>query len=566
MDFKKAISDKKSELSELYERYKQDRDLLYNAYELKDAKENKIPFTLSVTLNDLLVFAVNVESALGNAVEQCVVETEDKAIDTAYIEDFITSAFKMADKRLMRMGRYSVNQFIDQQMCRRGRGIARCLFRVVNGELIADLSPWDVAYSYYSIGENGLLWAAYDGYSSQDVIKASYPDAKLDSKSTTAKLKDCWDDKHYEVYVGEEKVAEKAHPYGYTPIAVQVVPMGAMTADEDDIKRHGESIFFMIRDLVPELNRLVSIIQSLNQKSLDNAMQYFRSKENMGKKLPEYDDVTAPGSLTEAEIGGGARPVDIGEIKRSAYLLHQIIEQRIRWGTMEVTSVGDLPAGGLSAVALIEIGEGKDQVFLPRLGARGMLRQQLAEMIISQTIMTAERDGSSVVEVGTPGHTRGFDIAKLKGEYEISYKYFIKSPKIDIARYSMAAAAGDLIPDKYKRRDIIQLQDPEEAERWLRWEEAERISPIVKMNRTIRALIEMAKRGDKEAELEAEMLSAEMGVTLDSILKGDSSMIPKPEKPQQPQPMVPMFGKGGGGQPSSQQRSAQLTAEPRQEE
>lgn len=558
MDFKKLVKDKKTEEKDLYQRYKDDRDLIYKAYTLKDVNEHAIPNSISVTLNDLLVFAVNVESALGNASEQVNIETDSKQLDTAYIEDFLTAAFKMADKRLVKMGRYAFNPFIDQQMCRRGRGLARCLFRVVNGELIADLSPWDAGYSYYSIGHDGLQWAVFEGKRPKDLVLAEYPDAKISSTGNMVSVLDCWNKEHYEILVDNKKVAEREHPYRYTPLAVQVVPMGAMTADEDDLKRHGESVFFLVRDLMPELNRLVSIIQSLNQKALDSPL-LFRSPLGSGAEPPDHDKLTEPSAITPVDEKTTIDPVFYGEIKRSAYLLQQMIEQRIRWGTMEVVGVGDLP-GALSAVALIEIGEGKDQIFLPRLGSRGLLKQQVAEMLLEQTISTAKGEGSSTVEVGTPGHKRKFDIAKLEGEYEVSYKFFIKSPKIDAARYSMAAAAGDLIPDRYKRRDIIQLEDPDDAERWLRWEEAERLSPAIKINRTIRALTEMAKRGDKSAELEAEILSNEMGVSLKQMLAGNVSQLPTPEKEQKPQPLAPMFG----NQVSSAKKAAQLQAEPRE--
>ncbi|GAH13216.1 unnamed protein product, partial [marine sediment metagenome] len=65
------------------------------------------------------------------------------------------------------------------------------------------------------------------------------------------------------------------------------------------------------------------------------------------------------------------------------------------------------------------------------------------------------------IELGTQKHKRSFETNQLKGEYDIKYRYFTKSPKTDIARYSIAAAAGDLLSNDTKRRDILQLQDPD---------------------------------------------------------------------------------------------------------
>ena len=130
--------------------------------------------------------------------------------------------------------------------------------------------------------------------------------------------------------------------------------------------------------------------------------------------------------------------------------------------------------------------------------------------------------------------------------------------KIDIARYSVAGAAGDLISDHTKRRDILQLEDPDGEEKLLLFEEAERLSPGIKLNRLIEGLIE------QEHEFEAELLSAEMGVSLKAMLAGTVTQIPKVEERQEPQAILPLFGKGG--KRSSAKKAAELQAEPRAEE
>lgn len=558
-DYKKLVEEKKAELSGLHGRMDADRQLVELAkYALKDVNDKDVPNSISVTLNDPAVFAANVESSLGKATEQVVAESDDKNLDTAYIEDLVRASFASANSRLVKQGRFPLNPFFDQQMCRRGRGAARCLFRMnkKTGQLITDIVPWDSRYVYYAMGTDGFDWVAYETTRSKDLILAEYPEA--DIKDEEAIVLDVWDKEKNHVWISEAQIKEQKHPYGYPPVVFQIVPMGSMLADKGSLTYQGESIFFLIRDLVPELNRLVSIIQSLNMKALDNALLW-KSQAGIEATPPAHKDLTTPGSVTAADIQGGAEPVNYGELKRSAYLLHSMIETRIQRGSLSSIDLGTLNFQ-LSAVALIEIGEGRDQVFLPRLGARGLLNQQLAEMIIDQIIKT----GATSVEIGTRGHKRTFDVRKLQGEYEVAFKYFIKSPKLDVARFSMAAAAGNLISDKTKRRDILQQEDPDGEELQLRWEEAERLSPAIKMNRTIQALIDMAKRGDKHAEFEAELMSAEMGVNLKQMLAGEVKQQPKPEGAEKPKPLVPLFGGGKGG--GSAKRAAELQATPRAEE
>ncbi len=536
MDYKKAVKDKKEELDNLFKRMDEDRDLVnLSKFVLKDTakKPKAIPNSISITLNDPAVFCSNIEASLNNSSEQVVVESDDKKMDTSYVEDAIKAAFRSADNRLSKSGRWPLNSFFDQQMCRRGRGAARCLFRMIEGELVADITPWDTRYFYYAIGVDGLLWAAYETTRAKDMILAEYPDAKVQGKEGV--VLDIWGKDINEVYVDDVRISDQKNPFGYVPICIQMVPLGSMLADKDSQKYQGESIFFLIRDLLPELNRLVSIIQSLNVKALDNALQY-KSKEGITATAPTHDDVTAPGAITPMDIGGGFEPMPYGEIRQSAYLLHQIIESRIQQGSISKFELGAFTQP-MSAVALIEIGQGRDQIFLPRLGARGLLKTQLANMLIDQIIKTSE----STISLGTRGHKADFQISKLQGEYEIVYKYFIKSPNVDIARFSMAAAAGNLIPDRAKRREILQREDPDEDERLLRWEEAERLSPVVKMFRVVKSLREEAERGDEDAEYEAELLEAEMETTFEQMLSGEKTQILKPGEEQKPQQMLPLL-------------------------
>lgn len=564
MDYLQIVKDKKIEVADLQKRMDTDVDLVNLAkYVLEDVNKKKVPNSVSITLNDPAVFAANVESSLFSASEQVVVESDDKNLDTAYIEDLIKASFTSANHRLAKQGKFPLNPVLDQLMCRRGRGAARCLFRMEEGQLITDIVPWDTRYVYYAMGPNGLAYGAYETYMTKADIEAELwaQSIKFTLTGKGATVLDVWDTDHNEIWVDSQKKFEQEHKFGFTPVAIQVVPMGSMLADKDSLKYQGESIFFLIRDLSPELNRLASVIQSLNMKALDNALLW-KSKKGIGEGTPtvppKYEDLTTPGAVTAADIEGGVEPVNYGEIKRSAYLLHSMIETRIQRGSLTSTDLGTL-SFPLSAVALIELGEGRDQVFLPRLGARGLLKEQLAEMLLSQIIQT----GGSV-EIGHSGHERTFNTSKLNGEYEVAFKYFIKSPQIDVARFSMAAAAGNLISDRAKRREILQREDPDEDERQLLWEEAGRLSPAIKMHRVIKGLIEMGEKGDKDAGFEAEVISAEMGANLKQMLSGEPGQIPKPEEAQEPEPMVPLFGKSGG--PSSAKRAAGLKAEPRAEE
>ena len=522
---------------------KEDEELLYlTKYEMKDAKGKKVSNIINITLNRPAVFAANVISALGKTNEQRIVETEDKKLDTAYIEDFQKAGFDSANDRLRRQGRPQLNPFADTQLCIRGRSAARCIFQMVDDVLRTDITPWDTRYVTHETGIDGLKWGAFKAKRQKGLIEAEYEEELAKYKVTitkSAEVLDIWSTEHNEVWVAEKKILEQEHSFGFCPVCIQIVPLGygAILLGEDRIKYEGESIFFLIRDVIPELNRLASIMQTLNLISVAPPAGW-ASKAGQTATPPEREDALGMGALTAIDEGGGVKTVDYGDAKRAAMHAYSMLDKALQEGSLSSIDLGTLQFQ-LSAVALIEIGEGRDQVFLPRLQGKALLNEQLAEMFTRQVIQI----GGSV-ELGTPGHKRTFDISKLEGEYETTFNYFVKSPKTDAGLYTLAAAAGNLIPDKAKRRDILQREDPDGDEKQLRWEEAERLSPAIKINRTVKALIEM------EEDFEAELLSAEMGVNLKQMLAGDMSQKIKPEPEEQPKQVVPLLGQGGVRRPT----------------
>lgn len=533
-DYAKLVYDKEQEWRELFNRMDTDKDLFYlKKYVMKDTAGRRIPDIVNVTLNRPALFTAVVESALAKSTEQRVVNSSNKDIDTAYIEACLKASFDSANERRILQSKSTINAFLDQQFCRRGRGAARVLFQMVDGELVPDITTWDTRYMTYEMGTKGFDWTSYKTTRTQDDIEAEY-EIKTDKK--TAEVLDIMTPTHNEIWIAGNKHKEQEHDFGYTPVVIRVVSLGSLLADDDMISHYGESLLFLIRTVVPELNRLISIMQTLNLKAVKVPMKY-KSKGGTAAQPPDPEAATAMGAITSIDVEGDIAPIDYGDAQRSAQLAYSMIDKSIQEGSLSSFDLGTFNQP-MSAIALIEIGEGRDQVFAPRLGARGMMNQMLSDMIVDQLIKIG-----GIVELGTKGHKTGYNTEKLKGDYETTFQYFVKSPKIDAGLYTLAAAAGNLIPERSKRREILQREDPEEDERLLRWEEAERLSPAVKINRTIESLL---KQDEEDANFEAELLSAEMGMTLKMQQTGDVEQLPKPEKEKESKQVMPMFGQGGG--------------------
>jgi len=155
-------------------------------------------------------------------------------------------------------------------------------------------------------------------------------------------------------------------------------------------------------------------------------------------------------------------------------------------------------------------------------------------MAIKQVL---QQQDSGTIKLGN----RDWEVDKLKGDYDIEFKYYFKDPKMDAARSSIAIGQRGMLPDKAIRRDTLQREDPEGDERELNWEEAGRLFPLVKMNRLRRSIGEEADRGEPGAEEELKLITLEM---IPAIKKAIAGQEEQPEQPEvEPaQPVVPALG------------------------
>lgn len=543
MDYQKKVKAKEEEQSELIKRWKIDSGLLYlDKYIMYGPSgQHKVPDVINVTLSIPGRYANDVISTLGTAKEQSIVESDDRNLDTTEVEAFREAAFASANARLRLQGRWELNPWWDFHSCIRGGCTARCVFQMVDGILVPDITPWDIRYVTYEMGTEGLDWAAYKTTRTKGMIEAEYAE-ELKAYNVTitksAEVLDVWHKEGNEVWVTGKKILEQPHTFGFTPAVIQMVVLGSMLADEDSLAHQGESIFFLIREAVPELNRLLSIMQTLNFTALKPPKGW--ASKDAQATVPEYDEAMAPGSMTGHEVGGGITDITFGDARRSAQLAYSIMREAIQEATVAASDLGVIESPPASGVRAMVAGESRDQLLSPRLGVKAMMNQGLADMFTRQIIQI----GGSI-ELGTLGHKRSFNTSKLDGQYEGYYKYTIKSAAVDAGRASLAAAYGDAIPKRAKLVEIYQREDPDGDERQLRVEEIERLIPPLKIHRDIRALLEMAERGDKYAELEAEIASNYMGITLKQMLAGEIAP-PTPTPEDEPTQVLSLFGGGGG--------------------
>ncbi len=546
-DWLQLHKDRKKELEGLNKRRDIDNKLVTSYfYTMRDVKDKRIKDIVNVTMNRLKVFKAYVEASLNKADEKVVVESDDEKIDTAEIEEIIKASFRSANYRLKKRGEFSLEPYFDQQSCIRGEVAARVLFQMVDGKLDTDITSWDARFLTYDRSKDGLAWGAYETFKSRGTIES---EAWAIEKGFTingkeAEVIDLWTPEVNLIYVDEVLKYEQENPFGYPPICVQKVPIGSMLADKDSIQYQCESIFFLVRDLIDEYNRCVSIMQTHNLKAIKPPVK--QKRREPGAEPSEYEDIVGMGSNTAMLPDEDVATIDFGDAKNSMVFALQEINKALDDGTLSRITLGDLP-GEMSAVALIQIEQGQGQVFMPRLGTRGLEKQQISEMFIDQIINL----GESSVDIGTPGHKQTFQVSKLAGEYEIVFRYSNKSPDTDFARLTMAQAykKADLMDEKTIMTDIMKRDDPEGDLNKLYRQRLRSVSPNLRMLDGLMALAKQVEDGDESAKTEIDIIEAELGVSIDQILSGN---LPVPEAAQ---PALPLAERSSAQKAADLQRS-----------
>ena len=555
-DWLKLFKEVRAEREELNTRRDIDERLVTSfQYVMQDVKFKRVKDIVNVTMNRLKVFKAYVEASLNKADEKVVVESEDEKVDTAEIEDVIRRSYDSANYRLIRRGEWKVEPYFDQQATMRGEAADLVLFQMQLEKkdkpafLETIINPWDTRFISYEAGEDVLLWGGYETKKKKRVIENESWAKKVNFTLTNSegKIIDLWTPKEHIIYVDEVKKFDEENPFGYPPICVQKVPIGSMLAGENQLKYQCESIFFLVRDLINEYNRCVSIMQTHNLKAIKPPM---KQKKRDSGEASKYEDIAGMGTNTAMYPEEDVSPIDFGDAQRSMIFALQEINKALDDGTLSRITLGDLP-GELSAIALLQIEQGQGQVFMPRLGTRGLLKEQTAKMFISQILLTKE----TTVDIGTPGHKKTFKVSDLEGEYGIEFRYANKSPETDFARLSLARQYkdADMLDELTILTDIMKRDDPEGDLGKLRRQRLRRVSPTLIIWDGLMSLSEAIEAGDETAKDELFIMEEQLGVSMEELLAGN---LPQPEKELAVPPQtIPQLTEGGR---NSSQRAADL--------
>ncbi|KKM99792.1 hypothetical protein LCGC14_1144420 [marine sediment metagenome] len=557
VDFLQAHKDEKERRADLNTRRDNDGKMVTSfAYVMKGTGENKepIPDVINITMNRVKVFKAYVLAALHKADEKSFVDSENTKVKKDKIKDYVDAAFASANYQRYIKGEVALEPYFDDQACMMGELDAKVIFQIKQGEqgeegdyLDTEITPQDTQFVAYNRGSSGLAWHTYEKTKSKGEIESEpwFEDAKIDETGKEAVVLDLWTPEENKIYIAEKEVFKQPNIFGYVPICVQKVPIGSMSESADNLKYQMESIFFLIRDFIEEYYRCISVLQTLNFLAIKQATQEVTDSEE-----PYTPDQLRPGSNVKVDYPNAISSIPYGKAERSMILALQEINKAINDGTLARITLGDLP-GELSAVALIQIEQGQGQVYMPRLGARGLLKEQIATMLIKQSLLLGS------VEMGVPGHKKPWKMSDLEGDYKIGYTYTNKSPETDFARVSMQKSYVNVIDEESILKDVLKRDDPKGDLKKLNRQRLRILVPNLQIYDGLMALAEAHEEGDESAAAEIAITEAQLGVSAEQMLAGNLPQ--QGQQPAQPSELPLLANKG------SAQGAADLIRTPEEE-
>lgn len=504
MDFteaQKLVKEKDQAWQEWWTRMDGDADLFTGKPFVMMDYDNKtqVPDVDNVTIPRAQVFAQNVISRLNACEIQLLIEGkqigEKEKVD---VENFIRDLESEQDERLSRLGEVSLREHAVEQACIRGKCAERITLYKEDGELIKDILPIDARYLKYEFDRWGLAWASYKTYRPKAIVQEEYG-VEIPTRTTgeqNVEVEDFWSRENNFVWSettqlwGDKNKYKDPKEDPYVPMNIVESPLG--TRFQGILKNRSESIYSLPRNLYPELNKIATMLQTMNRLDFRPGLQHFTHGQ-----LPEVNP-QASGNITVVEPGTeGFKPMPTPDARRALQIYLNLLLAELDKAELPAVIYGQqsFPMPATSVLAFMET---KGRITIPRLQMLSVLMRDRTKMFIWQL----QQFGKSSIEVGAEGFKRDYKVSTLSGKYTIRYKFHDKSPQEDVANYTVAAAAREFLPQHMINDKILKLDDPVGTEQELMAEQAEKMDLGVKLYRLTHSLIDQGN--DIEARIIAQ--------------------------------------------------------------
>jgi len=498
-----------------------------NEYKLDEFSDN-------VTFNEPRVFADAVMQIIETAKMNIVIKRRDGNEELeSKIERFLIACFEEINEKLLGRGMPALNSFSTWTACIRGMVAARFLYRNNRPEAL----PYDPRWLAYEMDSTGPCWSGYQTWRTPYALMQEY-DKKFKAlegkkKHETIKVTDFWGKARNMVLVGDslenvEPASEGRHSLGKPPVVI--IPIGSaplITTTEDNytyVKHWVESIYAGGRPIYENLSKILSIWMSVARKSREPS-GFITTPD--GQMKIEYSPYGRSQWTTLPE-GSQVQPLEPPDIANSIPQLFEILSQAAQRSDF-VWARYSLLTGSrdISNVLFENMKATADRVLVPILRGLERFYKQASRLLIEQYIATGGPIEVEGIDYRNNEFREEVSPEEIDGDYSIDIKFVSVTPEEEAANIARAQMlkSSELAPDSFIRRDVIKFADPVGVEDAKRVEDAEKLSPTIRLKRVAASL---GKQGRAD---EAQDIINE----LNKLQAMEQQALQQPMSPQPPQ-------------------------------
>lgn len=508
----------------------------------------------------------------GSRINVKVHDEKKNAEKEAKIEEFLISMFNSADEyngfKLMPPLKTALSFW---GALRGWMALETLIYQNKDGEITPDITAPDPRSLSWGVGREGLTWVNKRMFRLASEIEEEY-DYK--PKTKESQIDNFLTPKENILIVDGEEAKRDPHNLGYVPFVIhpittfpKIIGESAATS-KTHIKSWGESMFASNREVYKLINKILTVWMSLAVKSHNPS--FWVPTDDTTFTLEE----TPYGKGTAVTVPADCKPIPVvpPDIANSVPELANILFGGAqRGGVSWAGGYGLLWKGQeLSGEALTQLKRGLDKLTTPLLVGLGIVHSRAARMIEEQFLTYDEEWLAQGVDSKGRHFYRPISPDDLSGNHKLEIEFLSITPEDDqnnIAKAKMFQETG-LAGNRYLREKVVQFQDYDLVEKEMREQEAEVLSPKIKMLRTIEAL---KKQGKKEEAalmtadflkmLQQEQMADAAGMKeMSDRLQGIGEAQGQPPQGQPPQPVVQPGQPQGTPQMSEQEIAQRLSS------
>jgi len=489
------VEARKEELSDRWGAIKETAELLDpRGFPFKMTYDENHPLKdiINITTNAATVFLDAVISQTMAGKWQPVVEGKNLSVTRkTYIEGALERLDDLSDAFLLStFGKIGFNTEITKSIFKTGMIGVINLTQVKNDEIRHYCEVLDMGVTAFTYGQDG--WIAPEANVPAWKLALKYYDLpavmeavnKLEPDKVVNHI-EYWSAKKHEILFDKVAVLEQKNSSGIAPFVVVDI---------------GNDILWMIRHLVPELSRVLSVQATLGHLAIKPRMQRPIKPEHDNDGSPTKEP-PRPGQAAELPEGELWEIIPNPDINRVFLEYSGDLRAEVKEGGLSDSELGDASNPNLTAVRIFAQSAIRAARRRPYYEGLEILKARLAQLRINQ--LRQSIDGGKVVLLGKPGSKMDFSVDKLgdPDEYSISYRLQTKSKEEELANIAEATAAiGAGMPQEVIDRDIHQAENPEEWQRLRVMARARESDELLSLEEAVFAFIDEADNTADEDE------------------------------------------------------------------